>query len=82
MEDVSYLLLGDVNGDGKVNSIDASRVLEEYATLATTGKSSLTDAQRKAADVNCDGKVDSKDATAIIVMYSNAATGGSSAAKK
>ena len=82
MEDVSYLLLGDVNGDGKVNSIDASRVLEEYATLATTGKSSLTDAQRKAADVNCDGKVDSKDATAILVMYSNAATGGSSAAKK
>lgn len=82
MSGVSSVIIGDVSGDRKVNSIDASAVLEEYSSLATTGKSGLTAAQRKAADVNGDGKIDSKDATEILAMYSNAATGGSSKVNK
>jgi hypothetical protein len=36
------ILMGDVNGDGKVNSIDASLVLRTYANYSTGGEDILT----------------------------------------
>ena len=47
---------GDLNGDGKVNSIDTN-VMKRLMSGASTG----TDEQNKAADVNGDGKVNSYD---------------------
>ncbi|MBE6862359.1 MAG: hypothetical protein E7497_05620 [Ruminococcus sp.] len=69
-------LLGDADGDGVVNSSDASKVLSAYATTATGGESPLTKVQIKAADVNCDGAVDSSDASSILAYYAYIATGG------
>lgn len=53
--------IGDVNGDGKVDTSDARIVLE-----AAVGKTVLNDAQRMAADVNGDGKADTTDARLIL----------------
>jgi hypothetical protein len=62
------LSLGDVNGDGYVNAIDASYVLSAYAAYSTD-KNILTDAQKKAADINEDGSINSVDASAILSYY-------------
>lgn len=62
------LSLGDVNGDGYVNSVDASYVLSAYAAYSID-KDILTDAQKKAADINEDGSIDSVDASAILSYY-------------
>ncbi|MCI2430645.1 lamin tail domain-containing protein, partial [Candidatus Acetothermia bacterium] len=51
---------GDVNGDNKINTIDA-RMVQQHAD----GVSTLTDAAWTAANVNCDRDVDLADATAI-----------------
>lgn len=53
--------VGDVNGDGTVNSLDAAAVLKSDAGLIK-----LTEEQKKAADVNGDGRVNSLDAAAIL----------------
>ena len=56
--DVNY---GDVNADGKVNAVDAQKVLK-----AAVGKDKLTDKQKKSADMNADGKVNAVDAQQIL----------------
>lgn len=70
------ILLGDVDGDGKIDSSDASLVLAEYARTATGHEATFDAQQRKAADVNTDGKVDSSDASKILAYYAETATGG------
>ncbi len=67
---------GDPNGNGKIDSSDASFVLGVYAILATGGDAGLEEEQIKAADVNKDGKLDAKDASAILSYYSYTSTGG------
>lgn len=57
------VLYGDVNGDGVVNSIDATITVRAALNVLT-----LTDEQTVAADVNGDGVVNSIDAT-IITRY-------------
>lgn len=57
--------LGDVNGDGKINTIDARWVLQ-----AASGVRTLTEAQKAAADVNGDGKVNTIDARWLLQMAS------------
>lgn len=53
--------LGDINGDGKVNSLDAL-----WALQAASENRTLTLSQFLAADVNMDGKVNSLDALWIL----------------
>ena len=67
--------LGDVNGDGYINAIDASIVLSAYAK-SQTGEEELTKPQQEAADVNNDGSIDSIDASEILDYYSHLATVG------
>ena len=55
----------DVNGDGKVDSLDAMLI---YA--CHNGKKALSEKQRLVADVNGDGKVDSFDAM-LVYAYHN-----------
>lgn len=57
----SMVTLGDVNGDGSVDNLDAAYVLKYSANIVT-----FNEAQKIAADVNGDGKVNSLDAAAIL----------------
>ena len=57
----STLVYGDINGDGEVDSSDATAALK-----CDAGKADLTEEQLKAADINGDGAVDSADATMIL----------------
>ena len=64
-------LVGDVNGDGKIDSKDAVLVLKSYAESLVSGNKS-TDL---AGDINNDGSIDSKDAVIILKYYAATLTG-------
>lgn len=51
-------LMGDVNGDGKIDVSDATEIQKFLAELVE-----LTPERKQAADTNADGKVDVSDAT-------------------
>ncbi|MBR5165455.1 MAG: hypothetical protein IKW87_07860 [Ruminococcus sp.] len=71
------LMLGDPNGDGKVDAKDATFVLGEYALRSTDGVTEpLPPEIETAADVNADGFIDAKDASSILAYYSYISTGG------
>ncbi len=53
-------LMGDVNGDGKIDVSDATEIQKFLAELVE-----LTPERKQAADTNADGKVDVSDATQI-----------------
>ena len=55
------VLIGDVNGDGKINTSDAVQILK-YAA----GMVQLDENQQAAADINHDGKVNTADAVLIL----------------
>ncbi len=63
-------LLGDVDGNGAVDSADSAEVLK-YAAEAQE----LDEVQNKAADVNRDGAADSTDAAAILGYAAEQASG-------
>ena len=74
-EGTPAIALGDVTGDGKINAVDASNVLAEYArTSSGDGKGEFSDAQRKAADIDSNGKIDSLDASRILAYYAYTST--------
>ena len=54
---VGDVIKGDVNGDGKINAIDALWVRQSSAGVRV-----LTEQQKAAADVNGDGKINAIDA--------------------
>jgi hypothetical protein len=58
--------LGDINGDGSVNSIDAVFVLKDFASQILGNKSTL---DLSVADMNDDGKINSSDAVIILKQY-------------
>ena len=55
------ILWGDANGDGRVNAMDATRILRYAAKLVAADQIDLT-----VSDVNDDGKVNAMDATRIL----------------
>ena len=59
--DTVVFSLGDINGDGKINALDASVILQHDAKLIT-----LSDEQLAFADLNNDGKVNALDASVIL----------------
>ena len=61
MSIVSDAPLGDVNHDGKVNSVDARLTLRCAARLTE-----FTDEQISRGDVNADGKITTTDARIIL----------------
>lgn len=64
---IKYVLLdiGDVNGDGKITTVDAKWVLQ-----AVSGSRELTEEQTVVADVNGDGKITTVDAKWILQAVS------------
>ena len=55
------IMIGDLNGDGKISTVDAVVVLKYAAQMIL-----FDETQMKAADVNRDGKVNTADATYIL----------------
>ncbi len=66
---------GDVNGDGTIDTSDATLALSAFASAAAGLSSELTEAQKSAADVNHDGTIDTSDATAILTYFAKKAAG-------
>ena len=63
-------LVGDVDGNGAVDSADSAEVLKAAAEAQT-----LDEMQSLAADVNGDGEADSSDAAEILVYAAEGSTG-------
>ena len=62
--------MGDVDGDGTVDTADSAKVLEAAAEAQA-----LDEMQSLAADVNRDGAADSSDAAEILVYAAEGSTG-------
>ncbi len=73
---VSDRMLGDVNNDGLVDTVDATAVLIEYAALSANKDSTLETGQSMAGDINNDNLVDAVDAAGILTYYAYLSTGG------
>lgn len=58
-----------MNEDGKINAVDASKVLAEYALTSSGHESSFTEKQKKASDVDGNKKTDAVDASNILAYY-------------
>jgi hypothetical protein len=76
------LKLGDVDNSGKVDAVDASLVLLDYALTQTGNASCFKANQKKAADVNKDSGINAIDASLILGYYAYTATGGSGSLEK
>ncbi|MBO4524139.1 MAG: leucine-rich repeat protein [Ruminococcus sp.] len=63
------LVKGDINNDGYIDAIDASKVLKEYARISSGQLSSFTPEQKTAADWNGDGLIDAVDSSGILIKY-------------
>lgn len=62
--------LGDVNGDGIVDSTDSSDILIYYSAVSTGKPYDWEDDRIAAGDVDRNGKTDSSDASYILAYYS------------
>ena len=65
--------MGDPSGDGKIDAIDASIVLNVYAKLATNKTQAAKD-ELAYCDVNKDGKVNAIDASYVLSYYAYIST--------
>lgn len=61
--------IGDVNADGTVDSLDATAVLDAYASISCGKENPLYSYQESAADFNGDNKIDAIDASMILSYY-------------
>ena len=73
---------GDIDGDGFIDSVDATAVLIEYAGLSTSGQGTFTDIQKKLADIDGNNLIDCVDSTYIMSYYAYTSAGGTSDAEE
>lgn len=66
---MSDRMLGDVNNDGVVDAVDATRTLRAYTLIMSNMDSGFTPAETAAADVDGDGAITGIDATLILKYY-------------
>ncbi|MDE5619998.1 MAG: hypothetical protein K2O29_03285 [Ruminococcus sp.] len=66
---VSDRMLGDVNNDGLIDTVDATAIMMEYARLSAEKDPVFETGQSVSADVNDDNLVDTVDAAAILSYY-------------
>ena len=63
-------MIGDINGDGKINSVDPSLLLSLYADMAKSDE----DADLETffiCDINRDGSIDARDASALLAYVAD-----------
>ncbi|WP_297957201.1 dockerin type I domain-containing protein [uncultured Ruminococcus sp.] len=71
---------GDMNGDGNIDAIDASKILSLYA-MGSTNQLEYTEDDYKYCDVNKDGDINAVDASRILAYYAYTATNGDKSLK-
>lgn len=71
----STVTIPDINGDGIIDSADASMILTAYSKIIAGEDTGLTDKQLKACDANLDGTIDSADASLVTQFYTEAVAG-------
>lgn len=59
----------DVNFDARVDGVDASMVLSEYANISVGNEPTFTTTQRWVADTDYDGMITAVDASNILTRY-------------
>lgn len=59
-------LVGDVNGDNRIDLIDVLYIIQAY-----NNTKQLTDAEKKAADIDKNGTVDLADASILLLIYTS-----------
>ncbi len=65
---------GDVNSDGKIDSVDASLTLKDYASVSANQGYVLSTSQRAKSDVTGDEHMDSVDASVMLSIYARNST--------
>lgn len=70
--------LGDINNDGKWDSVDVSGIMKEYSKISAGQEGIFSANQRAAADINGDGLVDSVDASNLLAYYAYLSGDGTS----
>ncbi|MBR0511411.1 MAG: leucine-rich repeat protein [Ruminococcus sp.] len=65
--------LGDPNGDGKINAVDASIILSDYARFSTSDDKPTTD-ELSTGDVDKNGAVNAVDASVVLSYYAYSST--------
>ncbi|MBR6966937.1 MAG: leucine-rich repeat protein [Ruminococcus sp.] len=74
-ESLDKKMMGDPNGDGYIDAVDASYILAKYASYSTnSGTPSAKD--RAACDVNKDGFIDAVDASTVLAYYAYISSAG------
>ncbi|MBR5682111.1 MAG: hypothetical protein IKW96_02345 [Ruminococcus sp.] len=74
IETIEIETLGDVNADGYINAVDASKVLAYYARISTNQIGEYTEDQKLSADVNHDKMINAVDASNILAYYAYSST--------
>lgn len=65
---------GDVDGNGNIDAVDASMVLENYSAVSTGNNSFISRFLEDYADINQDCCVDATDASEILSLYAELST--------
>lgn len=71
----NFPLKYDLNLDRKIDSVDASMVLAEYASISTGGEGNFTVTQLYTANCDENKKIDSVDASNILKIYTKNSSG-------
>ncbi len=66
--------MGDLNGDGIIDAVDASVLLANYAKYSTD-KAAPTADDIEISDVNKDGKINAVDASLLLAFYARVSSG-------
>lgn len=61
--------IGDVTRDGRIDAVDASRILRAYADLNSDEHKEISDDMLKYGDINDDGILDATDASLVLRYY-------------
>jgi uncharacterized protein YkwD len=65
---------GDLNTDGIIDSVDASMILRDYASVSSGNGYTLSTSQRGKSDMNGDELMDAVDASLMLKLYARNST--------
>ncbi len=71
---ISGTTLGDLDGTGTINAVDASKLLALYSEMQNNTRT-VSDHEINICDVNGNGKLDAADASMLLTFYADKMTG-------